>query len=442
MKVAIPVIVIMGIVIAIVVGLYNSSNSTAPVDLYEKGSFHERARAFERLLKAVHHISNNPVYEIGEFGSFICTMDKSGVAQTVKDLQLQAVTELTPEERALTELVPTLQKRYANPAETVKVYRGTDLKSDKMPFDFVLLYNDEANQDCSFLLGYHPPIAGSTAPPKRESAVVAVPEKLLARATTGDAEAQFQAGELYARQETPAQDKTAAQWYEKAANQGHSEAQYNLGKLYLSGRLGKDKKEDARHWLEKARDQGNKLARLTIEQQIISGNFQGDREALLKEKANTASDQSKVDLAEYYMKKADYNKAMIWYKQAADKGDLTSTLALAKLHEKRGEFTEAKKLYQTAAGYGSYTGLIICGDLCLKEHQYQQAAEYFRKAVLADKSSLGTSRSRMLPETECLKVDAIRKKGELEKAATLYRQIAIRRHEEAERTAEKVLKEK
>ncbi|NJL73174.1 MAG: hypothetical protein HC888_17345, partial [Candidatus Competibacteraceae bacterium] len=125
MKVAIPVIIIMGIIIAIVVGLYNSSNTTAPVDLYEKGSFQEKAQAFEKLLKAPHQIKGNPVYEIGEFGSFICTMDKSAVALTVQDLQLKAVTALTPEERALTELVPTLQKRYASPGETVKIYRGT-----------------------------------------------------------------------------------------------------------------------------------------------------------------------------------------------------------------------------------------------------------------------------------------------------------------------------
>ncbi len=442
MKVAIPVIIIMGIIIAIVVGLYNSSNTTAPVDLYEKGSFHEKVKTFEKLLKARHQVKGNPVYEIGEFGSFVCTMDKSAVALTVQDLQLKAVTALTPEERALTELVPTLQKRYASPGETVKIYRGSYFKNDKMPFEFVLLYNDEASHDCSFLLGYHPPISGSTPAIEMEGSEVAVPQKLLDRATAGDAEAQFQAGELYAKQESPAHDNRAAKWYEKAGLQGHSEAQYNLGKLYLSGRLGKDKRDEARHWLEKARDQGNKLARLTIEQQIISGNFQGDREALLKEKANTASDQSKVDLAEYYMKKADYNKAMVWYKQAADKGDLTSTLALAELHEKRGELAEARKLYQTAASYGSYTGLIICGDYCLKEQQYHKAAEYFRKAVLADKSTFGTNRSRMLPETECLKVDAIFKKGEFEKASALYRKIAVRRHKEAELAAEKVLKEK
>lgn len=442
MKVAIPVIIIMGIIIAIVVGLYNSSNTTAPVDLYEKGSFQEKAQAFEKLLKAPHQIKGNPVYEIGEFGSFICTMDKSAVAHTVQDLQLKAVTALTPEERALTELVPTLQKRYASPGETVKIYRGTNFKNDKMPFDFVLLYNDEASHDCSFLLGYHPPLSGSTTAIEQAGSEVAVPEKLLARATAGDADAQFQAGELYEKEETPAHDRTAAKWYEKAGRQGHSEAQYNLGKLYLSGRLGKAKKEEARYWLERARDQGNKLARLTIEQQIITGNFQGDREGLLKEKANTSNDQSKVDLAEYYMKKADYKKAMIWYKQAADKGDLTSTLALAKLHEKRGELNEAKKLYQTAAGYGSYSGLLNYGDYCMKENQHQQAAEYFRKAVLADKRTFGTSRSKTLPETECLKVDAIYKRGEFEKAAGLYRKIAERRHKEAELAAEKVLKEK
>jgi hypothetical protein len=66
--------------------------------------------------------------------------------------------------------------------------------------------------------------------------------KLRQSAERGDAEAQFDMGYLYymagkdpAIVGIPQSYKLAAEWYEKAARQGHSRAQYNMAVLHLQG---------------------------------------------------------------------------------------------------------------------------------------------------------------------------------------------------------------
>ena len=55
-------------------------------------------------------------------------------------------------------------------------------------------------------------------------------------ADQGDAEAQFNLGLMYDNGQGVAQnDQQAAAWYQKAANQGHAKAQYNLGVMYFNG---------------------------------------------------------------------------------------------------------------------------------------------------------------------------------------------------------------
>jgi TPR repeat protein len=49
----------------------------------------------------------------------------------------------------------------------------------------------------------------------------------------------------------------AKEWYEKAANQGHASAQYNLGNMYSNGNGVKQDKRVAKQWFGKACDGGN-----------------------------------------------------------------------------------------------------------------------------------------------------------------------------------------
>jgi TPR repeat protein len=56
-------------------------------------------------------------------------------------------------------------------------------------------------------------------------------------AEQGHAEAQYNLGGMYAEGRGVPQDYgEAAKWFRKAAEQGHAEAQYNLGGMYFRGR--------------------------------------------------------------------------------------------------------------------------------------------------------------------------------------------------------------
>ena len=47
-------------------------------------------------------------------------------------------------------------------------------------------------------------------------------------------------------------EQQAAQWYQKAANQGHAVAQYNLGVMYYNGLGVPQDDQQAKAWYQKA----------------------------------------------------------------------------------------------------------------------------------------------------------------------------------------------
>ena len=61
-------------------------------------------------------------------------------------------------------------------------------------------------------------------------------EETKAKAEKGDAKAQTNLGEMYAKREGVLEDdKEAVKWYRKAAEQGDAVAQFNLGVMYDNG---------------------------------------------------------------------------------------------------------------------------------------------------------------------------------------------------------------
>jgi len=80
----------------------------------------------------------------------------------------------------------------------------------------------------------------------------------------GDMSAQIMLGALYNKGGAVARDdKMAAAWFEKAANQGNAEAQYQLGNLYENSQLTKDYKTAA-DWYHKAAQQGSAKAQARL----------------------------------------------------------------------------------------------------------------------------------------------------------------------------------
>jgi len=90
-------------------------------------------------------------------------------------------------------------------------------------------------------------------------------ERLLERAQQGDAEAQYNLGNLYAFGPGMPQDYAqAAIWYHKAAEQGRADAQFALGDLYEDGHGVPQDYAQAAVWYRKAADQGYAVAQLDL----------------------------------------------------------------------------------------------------------------------------------------------------------------------------------
>ncbi|QLB40550.1 tetratricopeptide repeat protein [Mannheimia pernigra] len=80
---------------------------------------------------------------------------------------------------------------------------------------------------------------------------------LIRLAEQGISEAQYNLGQMYRRGEGVAKnDKQAVYWYQKAAEQGNTDAQYNLGSMYYVGKGVAKNDKQAIYWYQKAAEQG------------------------------------------------------------------------------------------------------------------------------------------------------------------------------------------
>jgi TPR repeat protein len=71
---------------------------------------------------------------------------------------------------------------------------------------------------------------------------------------------------LYRNGEGLSQDYAEAlQWFRKAAEHGHAQAQYNLGNMYLKGQGVTQDREEARKWFTRAAEDGHKGSRKALD---------------------------------------------------------------------------------------------------------------------------------------------------------------------------------
>lgn len=162
----------------------------------------------------------------------------------------------------------------------------------------------------------------------------------------GNVPAQIMLGALYNKGgAVERNDKMAAAWFEKAANQGNAEAQYQLGHLYENSQLSKDYKAAA-NWYQKAAQQGSAKAqaRLGVFYAEGMGVNENANEAILW--SGKAALQGNAD-AQYWFglgymqgKRApkDTQIAMGWLSKAAAQGHTDALLLMARAYE-RGEGT-------------------------------------------------------------------------------------------------------
>ena len=93
-----------------------------------------------------------------------------------------------------------------------------------------------------------------------------VPSSLLRAAERGDAEAQFDLGELYfwGEEGVPKKPAEAVKWYRKAAEQGHAQAQSALGRCFSWGQGVPQDHVEANRWFYEAAQQGDASGQINI----------------------------------------------------------------------------------------------------------------------------------------------------------------------------------
>jgi len=128
----------------------------------------------------------------------------------------------------------------------------------------------------------------------------------LLKAEQGDSDAQYNLGYMYYNGEGVVQDyKEAVKWYRKAAEQGDSDAQLGLGNKYYNGQgVRKDYKEAVK-WYRKAAEQGDSSAQYNL------GVMYDNGEGVSK----------------------DYKEAVKWYTKAAEQGHSDAQYNLDAMHE-------------------------------------------------------------------------------------------------------------
>ena len=132
-------------------------------------------------------------------------------------------------------------------------------------------------------------------------------------AKQGHAEAQCRYGLAYDigwGEDGITDEEEAFYWYGKAAGQGHAEAQYYYGNMYENGNGTEEDLEKALYWYEKAAKQGNTDAMSQI-----------------------------AFIYEVEMEPVDLNKALYWYETAAAKGN-EEAIAACKILRDRMDILE------------------------------------------------------------------------------------------------------
>lgn len=166
---------------------------------------------------------------------------------------------------------------------------------------------------------------------------------LLKAAEQNAGDARFRLGNFYLRTRKPPQMENALKWLQKAAEDGHAAAQYDLALLLL--RRENTDAETAQNWMQSAAGQGNLHAMIMLSRAHRHGLYGFEKDAqksvLWAERAaeRTGSVIWYTRIADaYYTGEGnlppDREKAALWYEKAAKKGDGHAARRLSEINKK------------------------------------------------------------------------------------------------------------
>ena len=218
---------------------------------------------------------------------------------------------------------------------------------------------------------------------------------VLIAACQQDPDTDFKAGmEAYNREDY----KEAFKWFTKAAEKGHTDAQYGLGVMYHAGKYVSQSNEKAFKWYKKAAESGHTDAqyRLGVMYNIGQGVPQAPQEAFKwwTKAANNDHTDAQYRLGLIYSNGKDVprsnEEAFKWFTKAAEKGHTDAQYMLGIIYRDGVEgvnqdSTEALKWLTKAAESGNSNaqfdmGNIYFGNKC-ESQNYEKAQKWWTKAA-------------------------------------------------------------
>jgi len=182
-------------------------------------------------------------------------------------------------------------------------------------------------------------------------------------------------------------------WHTKAAKKGHILSQFNLAHIELE----RNNLKEAINWFKKAADAGLVIAQynlgcLYIQKDSVK-NIQKGLE-LIEKSANSDLVNAQAYLGQLYetgdIVEKDENKAIYWYKKAADNNFASAQNILAYLWaEKEINLKDAEKYARKSVKKDSKNANYIdtLGWVLFKQGKYKEAISFLEKAVLLEPKS-------------------------------------------------------
>lgn len=187
---------------------------------------------------------------------------------------------------------------------------------------------------------------------------------------------------------------------------GNADALYLLGFAHESGKgVDAASKEKALEYYRKAVDGKHKDAVYRMAFILLASEKEDERQQARQDLETAAKDDPAVAgriLGEAYLRgrltpTPDPDKAIFWWKSAADAGDATSLLLVARFYEGQFGFPELKNLKEALANYAKAAGLgnagamaalgsrLLSGDETLRDEK--KGREWLKKAIEAKEYS-------------------------------------------------------
>ena len=127
-------------------------------------------------------------------------------------------------------------------------------------------------------------------------------------------------------------------WCIKAAIKNHKEAQFQLGRLYEEGETGTVNMPNAIMWYQKSSDQGFRDAQYYLGKLYEDGRLglpnMVKAYELYRLSAEQGYDKAQLKIGQYYASVGNVDYAITWYKRSADNNNLDAQCILGLLYQK------------------------------------------------------------------------------------------------------------